>query len=466
MSTFPALQPERTLAVTHVVRNDTVTPVEELFDSSSDTLDDVTDGATYKRILGVVSGQVSPTSIADQAVSTAKFATGIRPVRIVSALPGSGDLQGDTVFLTTDNKLYRWTGSAWVATVPTTDLTGTISSAQIANAAIDTAKFAAGLRPVEIVGALPTAGTQGRTVFLTTDNKLYRDTGAAWTKATDGADIVANSITAGQIQAGAIGTTELAASAVTAAKIAANTITAGQIAADTITGGQIAASAISTSELAARAVSLEKLFVGSFDNLILDPGAEQATTLATDYGWSTNGFGASGGTVSITTASPRSGNQCILFNINGQTAAQDFAANGRAATIAHAVAATEGDTFYFEMWCRKLGTGAAASPYLYMRFMNASGGTITNTVGSPLAPTTTYQKMTLVATAPAGTSFVQFTVEIPSGGVEHLLFDDAYARRMVTGSIVVDGTITATKINVGQLVRDHCRYGNGHSGHH
>ena len=37
-----------------------------------------------------------------------------------------------------------------------------------------------GFRFSEVKGALPAAGTQGRTIFLTTDNTLYFDTGSVW----------------------------------------------------------------------------------------------------------------------------------------------------------------------------------------------------------------------------------------------------------------------------------------------
>lgn len=69
----------------------------------------------------------------------------------------------------------------------------------------------------EIVGTLPTTNLfEGRLVFLTTDDKLYRYTGTAWTKAVDGADITANSILtnsigAGQVTAAKIAVTELSA---------------------------------------------------------------------------------------------------------------------------------------------------------------------------------------------------------------------------------------------------------------
>lgn len=81
--------------------------------------------------------------------------------------------------------------------------------------------FAETIIPPEVLDALPTLPDadypQGVLVFLTTDMKLYRNTdGSTWSVAVDGADIVANSVTAGQIAAGAIGTTELAADAVIA----------------------------------------------------------------------------------------------------------------------------------------------------------------------------------------------------------------------------------------------------------
>ena len=68
---------------------------------------------------------------------------GLSAPEIVTSLPMTGNFQGRLVFLTTDNKLYRWTGSTWTAAVPTSDLTGTITETQIANDAITTPKIAA-----------------------------------------------------------------------------------------------------------------------------------------------------------------------------------------------------------------------------------------------------------------------------------------------------------------------------------
>jgi hypothetical protein len=110
---------------------------------------------------------VGSAQIANGAIGLTEFASGIQPVQVVSTLPASAS-EGDMAYLTTDNKLYRYDGSAWIKAVDGADVTS---------------------------GTLPAAS------------------------------IVANSITAGQISAGAINTDELAANAVTAAKISAGTIT-------------------------------------------------------------------------------------------------------------------------------------------------------------------------------------------------------------------------------------------------
>ncbi len=100
---------------------------------------------------------------------------------------------------------------------------GDISNAMLAAGAVDMAKFATGIRPPRVVTSLPTVDgvtyKNQDSVFLSTDGKLYRAVAGAWTKSTDGADIIANSITAGQIAAGAIGATQIAANAITTDKL-------------------------------------------------------------------------------------------------------------------------------------------------------------------------------------------------------------------------------------------------------
>lgn len=86
---------------------------------------------------GVTSGGNFPT-IAAGSLSITAFASSIKPVEIVSSLPTSDNEDGRMVFLTVDKKLYRYDSSAgsFTAAVNTSDLTGTISGAQIAAGSI------------------------------------------------------------------------------------------------------------------------------------------------------------------------------------------------------------------------------------------------------------------------------------------------------------------------------------------
>lgn len=102
----------------------------------------------------------------------------------------------------------------------------------------------------EIVSSLPSTNLfEGRVVYLTSDDKLYRYTGGAWTAAVPATDITGQ-ITGTQITDGSISAEKIAANAVTADKIAANSITASKIAANTITGDKISAGTITAAQLA------------------------------------------------------------------------------------------------------------------------------------------------------------------------------------------------------------------------
>ncbi|NLR96609.1 hypothetical protein HGP17_07160 [Rhizobium sp. P38BS-XIX] len=126
-------------------------------------------------------GSVSAAKLAAYAVDATKFASGIRPVEIVSSLPTSGNIEGRTVYLTTDDKLYRYTGTVWTAAMAAGDIAGQIVGTQISDGVISTPKLAASA--------------------VTADK------------------IAANSITAGQIAAGAIGAAQIAAKAITVDKL-------------------------------------------------------------------------------------------------------------------------------------------------------------------------------------------------------------------------------------------------------
>ena len=234
---------------------------------------------------------VTSEGIVDGSIDVAKFASSIEPVTLVTSVPATKSTE--VVYNTTDNILYRWDGSAYVAATGVTDfsqLSGNVTAAQ----------FASTIEPVTLVTSVPSTKST-ETIYNTTDNILYRWDGSAYVSvqgATDFSELTgtidtaqianaaitavklgnaavtaaklasasvteaavsANAITSTKISDGSIQTAKLAAGAVTAAKITSGTITAAQIATDTITASQIAAGAISATEIASGAVTTAKL---------------------------------------------------------------------------------------------------------------------------------------------------------------------------------------------------------------
>jgi hypothetical protein len=186
---------------------------------------------------------------------------------IVATLPTTDLFEGRVVFLTTDDKLYRYTGAAWTTAVPAADISGTLADAQIASlaaskitgqltdtqlAAIAAAKVTGQITGTQITdGAITTAKLSAGSV---TSNEIAANTIVA-------ADIASGTITATQIAAATITGAKIAAGTIAAGNIAANTITASEIAANTITAAQIATNAITADEIAAGAVTAAKINV-------------------------------------------------------------------------------------------------------------------------------------------------------------------------------------------------------------
>lgn len=211
-------------------------------------------------------GQVNgATQIIPGSIDTASFATTITAPTVVSTLPAPGN-QGRLVFLTTDNKLYRDTGTAWTAAVEAVDLTGTIINSQIAANAVAEIQLAAN------------AVTEGKIAA----NAVVADKIAA--NAIGANQLAANSVIAGKVAANAIGANELQANSVIAGKIAANAVGANQIIANSITAGQIAAGAIGADEIAAKAATISKLAVVP-DNICPDSAFQDESAWVMQQGW-------------------------------------------------------------------------------------------------------------------------------------------------------------------------------------
>ncbi len=160
--------------------------------------------------------------------------------------------------------------------VGNSDLTDLIiTSNKIAAGAIDAySKFGTGIRPPGIGAVLPTLPSAtypaGALFALTTDSKLYRvdPTGNTWTRAVDGADLIANTVTAAAIAAGAIVAGKLAANAIVAGDgvIANAAITNALIGALAVDTANIANGAIVNAKIANLAVDASKIALATITN--------------------------------------------------------------------------------------------------------------------------------------------------------------------------------------------------------
>lgn len=247
---------------------------------------------------------VTSAGIVDGSIDIAKFASSIEPVSLVTSVPSTKSTE--VIYNTTDNILYRWDGSTYVAATGVTDfsqLTGNVTAAQ----------FAATIEPVTLVTSVP-ATKSTETIYNTTDNTLYRWDGSQYVSAQGATSfaelsgqlaagqaavdsiqsaaiqasaitetkIGTNAISSGKIQAGAVIAGKIGASAVTATEIAANTITAAEIASNTITANEIASQTITASEIASNTITAGQIAAGAISTSELAVGAVGSTNIADD----------------------------------------------------------------------------------------------------------------------------------------------------------------------------------------
>jgi hypothetical protein len=130
-------------------------------------------GTAWVKTGELLNGSVTADKLASDAIQATKFADGIEPVSIVSLLPNVVDYTGPKlVLLTTDNKLYRYTGSNWVKELPAEDLTGQLVADQLASNSVTTGKIQAGAVGTDQLAAKAVTATK---MVLTDTSNVYPD---------------------------------------------------------------------------------------------------------------------------------------------------------------------------------------------------------------------------------------------------------------------------------------------------
>ena len=112
----------------------------------------------------------------------------LAPVEILATLPETGNIPGRVVFLTSDAKLYRWTGSAWSSDIDAGDISGELgapgSGATFAGDAVIAGLISAGGISAEVISVTQLSaitsdiGTATAGVIRSADGKFRIDLNA------------------------------------------------------------------------------------------------------------------------------------------------------------------------------------------------------------------------------------------------------------------------------------------------
>lgn len=333
---------------------------------------------------------------------------GLSAVEVLATLPTTGNFVGRTVYNTTDKKIYTWNGTQWVSV--DSEFDGILSEQN----------FPSNLRPIELVNALPTTGNfYGRTVFFA--GKLYRYANGEWQSSVPAADI-AGQITNTQIGPNAIKTPQLDANAVTANELAANSVVFGKVAA-----GAIAADAIQSNSIAAR-----HLIVGDFTNLVPNADISDVQSWGIAADWTVIKAGPNFSGMYITSAT-------VANSTTGVVISQPFSVDG-------------GAKYYASIQGRTAAAGQSVQLACAVQWQDADGNAISSSVvkagSTSLAVGVTTYEASLEA--PTAATRGRFYWQI-NGGTGTVYVGSPVLRLKNTGKLIVDGAITANHMTANSV---------------
>jgi hypothetical protein len=196
-----------------------------------------------------------------------------------------------------------------------------------------------------------------------------------------------------------------------------------KLSANAVTTGKLAVGAVVADRIAASAVNAEKMSVGSNDNLIPNADAEENN-------------GPSISRISFVGGGAYTGSRVYRTTQTG--AAYD------ALMFTDAFAVKPGDQFYVE--AMTLSGGAVTLAAVRMMFVLTDGSVAYPVDSRTNAPSGAWHKEYGYFTAPANAKQAQIYFETNGTGAYDVWIDALYARRRMTGELIVDGAITADKV--------------------
>lgn len=383
---------------------------------------------------------------------------------------GTNGVQGTSALIGTANLANDLITAAKLAD-------GSVGAAQLAAGALDATKFAAGIYPVVIVASAPPQTNVGPTVYSVAQGVLYYWNGSQYSVqvqagniagqltdaqiATVSAAKVTGQIIRTQITDGAISTPQLAAGVVTAANIAANTIVAGNIAAGNITATLLQTGAVTANAIAANAVTAGAISAGAVNATQLAAGAvTTAKLLVTGQGAALNDDPA---TSDASAWILFQANPFQIANISDGIAGTTALRGNYSWVLSRPV--TFDPTKQYRVSCQARNVGGDGVFYLIAALFDQNGVNISGDgtnwfyPASGVVPSSAWTQYSGIFGAGSGRPFPSTARTMAVGCILNYVGSTGYMEcqnlrleQVIDASLIVDGSITATKLAANSIV--------------
>ena len=218
-------------------------------------------------------------SVSAGSVTAASFAAGVEPIEAVSTLPSPVNYVGVSIlFNTTDKKLYRYDSSVpeFTTLVKTTDISGTLGDNLFSDTlrpvervtALPTTNLSTG-RVVMLTTDSKLyrySGTSWTSSIAAADLSDQVNLATQVFGQVQAASLTTGQITSSSIQTGAVVADKIAAGSISAVKLAADSVTANAIAANSVAASEVVANSLTSTELNTSQIFADSAVIGAIQS--------------------------------------------------------------------------------------------------------------------------------------------------------------------------------------------------------
>ncbi|URQ05008.1 minor tail protein [Arthrobacter phage Iter] len=446
-------------------------------DAAQATATDATLAASAAQTQADAANSAAATA-ATAAANAAGIANGKGKVLIQSTAPAAEDRNPVTLWIDTTggaNTPKKWTsGTTWTAvtdkaaTDAATAAANAASAASAADAKAQSALTAAGSAQTTADSALTMAGTKGKVFYSTSapsgtgtaTGDLWRQidgsknvtgewywTGSLWQTSQITTSAISN-LDVGKLTAGAAAIQTLTAQKIAASTASFQTVDVKNLFATSGTLDTAVISKLWTEVVNSQKITTGMLVVGSFDNLITEPDMSNG-----GKGWNVGTIVAGAGMITgnaLRMTMPASGN----YSSSSQPGL---------------IPTEEGRVYRLTAWAKPSVDAGVNKLRIVARGRLADGSSVypTYPANSTIAPAGVWTQLTGNVKMPAGVVNVTFYVEIGSGypAGATVDWDRVSATRAADGKLIVDGDVTASKLESKLVLASEVIAGNPNGNH-